>query len=587
MEVVLPIVALGGLYVISNQNKNKKSQDGFNNMKQNNNLNVNSIPQNYPVDNINQLKNNMNQYNTINNSTSDYLNQTNYQNNVNNNISVSNNPKQMYNVNLENKDFNHTNMVPFNGSKPRGNIYNYATNESILDNMNGSGSQQIKKVEQAPLFKPEDNMQYSYGTPNNSDFYQSRVNNSMKNNNVKPFESVLVGPGLNKGYDIKGNNGFNSGMESREKWMPLNVDELRVETNPKMVYELNNLEGPAISNIKNVPTQDIIGNVEKYLPDRHYENTSDRWLNTTGYIKGETQRSAQEMGIIKRCNNLTDYKGAAIASDKKAMYSVQNYQESKRYALNTNQLNGPVSQGKGNIENNNLREKTNYVNNRSTMKQQELFGGFSGTIGAVIAPLMDILKPTLKEESIDNIRIYGEAKSAIPGNYIINTNDTPNTTIKETTLYSQGFNINNQKEGMYINNQGELDLTQRETTSSDYNGIAGGNGSTYGNKLYDNAYRQHNNDIKSSTIDNRINQGGTQMFNQYMNVNCSKNDTTRYDYRVNGPSLKTSAVPSMSQYGKVNYPQQYDETAGTERINPDLLNSFRKNPYTHSLSSAV
>ena len=38
--------------------------------------------------------------------------------------------------------------------------------EQILDNMVGSGSQTIENRENAPMFKPEDNIQYSHGAPN-------------------------------------------------------------------------------------------------------------------------------------------------------------------------------------------------------------------------------------------------------------------------------------------------------------------------------------------------------------------------------------------------------------------------------------
>ena len=68
-------------------------------------------------------------------------------------------------------------------------------------------------------------------------------------------------------------------MESRDQWLPKTVDELRVATNPKLEYNLNNLEGPAQSVIKN---PGLIGRVEKQLPDTFYINSQDRWLTTTG-----------------------------------------------------------------------------------------------------------------------------------------------------------------------------------------------------------------------------------------------------------------------------------------------------------------
>ena len=90
-------------------------------------------------------------------------------------------------------------------------------NESRLDNLNGSGSQIIHKKEIAPLFKPEENMEWGHGMPNTSDFIQSRVNPSMSMNSVKPFQEVRVGPGLNQKDGVLGSGGFNSGLEARER----------------------------------------------------------------------------------------------------------------------------------------------------------------------------------------------------------------------------------------------------------------------------------------------------------------------------------------------------------------------------------
>ena len=166
--------------------------------------------------------------------------------------------------------------------------------------------------------------------------------------------------------------------------------------------------------------------------------------------------------------------------------------------------------------------------------------------------------------------------------------DTTPTTIRETTIYSPNFYINNQKEGMYVNNATPGEMTQRDTTSSSYIGSSGGAATQYGKMSYAAAYKQHNNDIKSSTIQNRTNVGGTQIFNQQMNVNCSKQDTTRFDCRMNPANSKIATVsPSVQTYGAIRAPQYYNECITCERNEPDILNAFRNNPYTHSLTTSV
>jgi hypothetical protein len=601
MELAIPLIALGGMYIVSNQtskncnDKNIKNikNESFTNMgkKVNQLPNTNIPPQNYPVSNINQLVDTVQEYPNPNAATDKYFDQNLYEKKVRGHKTVGQNPQQVYSLTgnyLDSEQFKHNNMVPFIGGKMKGYDYSSSVQESVLDNMIGSGSQIIKKIEQAPLFKPEENMSWAYGAPNNTAFYLSRENPAMKVNNVKPFDSVFVGPGLNQGFSANGSGGYNSGVEARDKWLPYTVDQLRVDTNPKLEYELTNHEGPASSHIKNLGIQ---GRVEKQRPDTYFINSQDRWFTTTGAEKGETLRPLQEMGIVKRNDNTNDYKGPAGSVNRKAAYAPENFETSKRTNLPACDVNHSTAIGRGPITGgeNFIRSHTNYENHRSTVNQPDtLRSGFRGAVGAVIAPIMDILRPSRKEESVCNVRVYGEAGTSVPSSYVINSNDATPTTIKETTLYEQHFNINNQKEGVYVNNYTPMDLTQRDTTSSSFIGPVGGQSTQYGNMNYDSVYNQHNNDIKSSTIDNRPNQGGTQMFNQYMNVSLNKSDTDCHNGRVNPPNSKISAMPpSTNTYGAIRAPQYYNECAGCDRIQPDILNAFRSNPYTHSLTTSV
>ena len=58
-------------------------------------------------------------------------------------------------------------MQPFFGSKVKGK-YGDENHESILDNLNGVGSQQIEKQERAPLFKPTGDSAYIHGASQSS-----------------------------------------------------------------------------------------------------------------------------------------------------------------------------------------------------------------------------------------------------------------------------------------------------------------------------------------------------------------------------------------------------------------------------------
>lgn len=600
MELAIPLIALGGMYVISNQTKDEKinnkeiylkdKKQGFTNMGKKKNYlpNTNVPPQNYPVMNNAELMDSIQKYPNPNTATDKYFNQNLFEQKERANKTVGNTIQQVYSLTgdyLSSNEFKHNNMVPFNGGKPKGQIYNNNNAETILDNYAGNGSQMIKKVEQAPLFKPQENMQWAYGAPNMSDFYQSRVNPGQKNSMVKPFESVQVGPGLNKGYGTDGSGGFNSGMESRDLWMPKTVDELRVSTNPKEEYSLLNHQGPSKANITNVG---ILGKVEKYRPDTFFINSQDRWLTTTGAEKAERQVADEVFKTSNRNETTTQITGTPNATLKTASYAPQNHEAPKRNELEAYDVGHSVAVGTGPHTDTDkyLKSHTNYNNNRSINKQPQTFGsGFSSAIGAVIAPVMDMFKPVRKEEYGDNIRVYGNAAGEVNANYVKRCGDVPGVTVKETTIYQPNGYVGNQLNGGYEVSKQTPIHNQRETTGINSKLTPGG--AKYGNRQYDVAYTQTNNESRELLSTARINQGNAKVFNNEMNISMSKLDSDRDNNRLWAPSAVTQNGPSIQTYGTVaNGPQLYDSNIGLQRMEPSLLQAFIDNPFTHSLSSA-
>ena len=593
MEIAIPLLALGGMYVISNQENDKVSKEKFVNMgkaKPSQYLpNANIPPNNYPTMNNSQLVDNVKEYEGTNIATDKYFNQNVYQVAQQMNVPVGNNIQDIYSLTgdyVSKTDFIHNNMVPFTGSKPKGQVYNNNNAQTILDNYAGTGSQVKKKIEQAPLFKPQDNVQWTNGAPNMSDFYQSRVNPVMRNNMVKPFESVHVGPGLNQGYTDKGTGGFNSGMEARDLWLPKNVDELRVATNPKEEYSLLDHQGPANSMIKNVG---IEGKVEKNRPDRFYINTQDRWFTTTGAEKGN-RPVAKEIFKNSNRNELTQFQqGTPSSTLKTASYVPKKYEASKRTQLEGFQVGhscgskqAPIHEYTGHI-----KSHTNYENNRSINDQPTTFGGgFSSAIGAVVAPLMDILKPSKKDEYCNNIRLYGNYGGQVSKNYVIDSQDMPGVTIKETTLHQTNGYVGNQTENAaYLVTQQQPINNQRDTTTEfcQYNPA----GSKYGAMTYDAI--QTNNIIKETLVSSRINQGNAKMFNSDINVSLNRIDEDRNNNRLWVPSsLGVPSGPSVQTHGKLNTNLQFiDNNKNCDRIDSNLLNAFKENPYTQSLHSVA
>jgi hypothetical protein len=598
MEIAIPILALGGLYVASNQGaqskKNIRSKmEQFSSMgaKRNKLPNTDTPPQNYPIPNESEITDTVQKYVNPNVASDKYFDQNLYEKKQNNGSYVGNNIQQVYSLTgdyVAKTDFKHNNMIPFYGGKIKGQVYNNDNAETILDNMIGSGSQVIKKIEQAPLFKPQENMQWAHGAPNSSDFYQSRVNPGIKISNVKPFETEYVGPGLNQGYSTQGSGGYNSGMESRNSWLPKTVDELRVATNPKMEYTLENHQGPSYSHVQNVG---IIGKVEKYNPDTFFIQTQDRWLTTTGQEKGQMLRPIEEVHSTTRATTTQSYTGVAGPADRVANYVPGSYEEAKRHELPMCDVGPSSAMNKGDHtdKDNALKSHTNYVNNRASTRQPDTIrSGFSRAIGAVIAPLMDAFNPTRREEYSSNYRIYGDAGSRVPDSYVMNPNDVAPTTIKETTLYTPRSYIGRQIEGGgYQTNEQTPISNQRDTTNCSYIGDAGGSATGWGEMSYASAYAQHNNESKEKSVVSRTNHGNANIYNQQMNVNVARIDSDRDNTRMWVPTNMPNMPMSKETYGKIRVPQYYNQCIGCDRISPDILNAFKENPYTHSLTSTV
>ena len=604
MELAIPLVALGGMYVISNTNSTsnkpplptvKKNAENFENMGKPRNYLPNTRPpvENYPTTKTSELVDTVEQYPNPNVATDKYFNQNAYENKERAGGEVGSNIQDIYSLSGEymNSDqFRHNNMVPFNGKKPHGQIYNNNNAETVLDNYVGNGSQFVKKIEQAPLFSPQDNVQWTHGTPNMSDFYQSRVNPAMRNNMVKPFETERVGPGLNKGYTTDGSGGYNSGMEARDKWLPKTVDELRVATNPKEEYSLENHQGPAQSSIKNTG---IIGKVEKYAPDTFFVNSQDRWLTTTGAEKGPRSIAKEVVKPSHRNDTTTHITGTPNPTLKTAGYVPSRHEDAKRPELGVADVphsratgRGPISDGEKNI-----KSHTNYENTRTVNCQPDTFrSGFGGAIGAAIAPIMDMMRPSRKEEYVCNMR-SGNLGATVSDGYVLNAADAPGTTIKETTIYQPAGYINNQGNsgGAYETSTHQPINNQRDTTNYSAYGGVGGAASHHGNRQYDADYRRTTNATKEKTLVSRTNQGNGSLFNGDINVSSmAKNDCDRENNRLWAPSATIPGWPSANTYGHIDMPQRNDgNSQGCDRLDGRLLDAFKSNPYTHSLTSTA
>jgi hypothetical protein len=541
MELAIPIIALGGLYVISNQKDKKKES-----------FKVSSVREyaSMPRDNkhfISPPAESHMEYTDLAGRTMKINDQS-------------------------------ANMVPFFGKTK--NIGNNSKSkderDSTLDNYVGAGSMQIAKTESAPLFKPQDNIQHAYGMPNQTAFFQSRENPSTNMHNVKPFQEEQVAPGMNHGFTSEGSGGFNAGMEAQSQWLPKTVDQLRVLTNPKESFELANHQGPAIHNVTNLGS---IGKVEKYLPDKYFINSPDRYFTTTGAEQAGTLRSIQPNPTVHRATTSKPYAGVASnasGAEKQPQHGL--YRTDHRQQLQAEHFNPAVTT----VEHNNLTSVAKSIellpNNRTTTKP-ESFSIMKGLVNAITAPITDILRPTRKEEF--GLSRVGALGSSIPQNTLPQS-DKVASTIKESTTYSPYTKGQRAYQpvttgGYQVSNEQAIS-NQRETTNVFY---SGGAGSTMPEQR---SYGAEYNSTINSTRGNedRIAIGNTQRFVPIINQSTNSTKSSTHMSYSGMPTAVVSTVPSLDHHGTTRTPQSYDNS---DRFNPSLLQALKQNPYNHSITN--
>jgi len=585
--LAIPIVILGSIYILSEQEKKASIKNSTSNEK--------IQKREFLSGGSGKTENFSNYREEINSQVNPITNTQ-----VNPIINAQVNLLSGQQANLD--EFRHNNMQPYYGGKLRGFTGDLNSTESILDSKQGNGSQQISKSEIAPLFRPDENSHRPNGTPNNSDFFQSRMNESMKMSNVTLWEPQRVGPGLNMGYGsqnadgfntggTQGGGGFNSGMRARESWMPKSVDDLRAENKPKTTFDLDGHQGPALHPIKMTGPNSKIGVIEKHLPDKSYESGPNRWFTTTGVEQAPPIRSTQLIPMENRNDTTREYYGSSSSAQSgQATYTNAEFEDSKRQNLSGLPLSNASASGTNYANPNDYGSQSYNIlnNNRSTSKEGNEFGGVYGMAKAAIAPILDIFRPTRKENVLGNLRETGNVNGLTPTGHLFNSHDKTKVTNREMT--TNKINMN------YVNVQGQNNTgnaymvtdhqnynNQRTSTNKEY--IGNGNSNVQGLRPYNSAYAQQNNVNK--TYESRPNQGNMSLFNNSNNSTTSRNDTIFKQNRQPIINNSQSIIPSREFMGEINGMQSYDVNYNASRMDESLLSAFKNNPYTKSLTSVA
>ena len=599
MEAAILVLGLGGLYIINKQQSN--SSETFENRHHklpNEDIPNRNYPEEYPIqstdlDQTSYLSKN-NAYQGGEAYTDKYfvptLNaSTVADGNSNSNGGVGTKYYSMTGEQVGSDYFNHNNMVPYFGSNLRNVHVDAQSYESILDTHTGAGSQIFSKTEQSPLFSPHDNMQWSNGAPNASDFYQSRVNPSMRMANVKPFAEEKVAPGLGLGFTTEGAGGFNSGMAMRENWLDRGVDELRVANKQKASgLVMLGHEGPADSYVK-IPGK--MGAMEKNRPDTHFELGQDRLFTTTGMEKGQTLHGIPIFHPQSRAENSVQYIGAA-SGQQPTTYLEGEYMPTHNQPLGAYPFMAASAVGRHGAVEEDYGAKSTFAhnNNRTQNEQDNYYGIVGGVVGAVVAPLLDVLRPSRRENTVQSLRPYQNPKSEVPQSYLFNP-DRLATTMRETTEQSKyHLNVENQSGVGAYNVAGNQPINNNRMTTGDFY-YAGGSSAGHAiqnPRTYDAAYKQRNNDIKSSTIQGYMVQGNMNLLNADINMRTSAYKDNVLENRRDVAPVMPAQTPDRMNMGrlqgssaaKANY-----SNIQLDRNSPEILDTLKTNPYALSVTN--
>lgn len=334
---------------------------------------------------------------------------------------------------INNNDITHNNMQKF----IKGNV---TQNTNVVENMTtqldhhiGNVSMWKKKQEIPCFFKPTIGTGNVCGMKNNTDYYKSRIDKPILSNNYFPIEKIKVGPGLNKGYESDGIGGFQQ-IDANKYAMPLSIDSLRSKANQKScLFEL-----PIQAPPKGTDQRGIVNSTSKNRPDTSYAQTEDQWIKTTGAIIKDTERPNQYIKPTARPGTHIEYNGIANYADINGLGTNDDY-------------------GKNNI--------IIYNTEREETQTRTVVSNVTSIIKAIAAPILDGLKYSIKEYTLEAPRAVGNMSIQIPEKATLYdpVNHIMKTTIKETIIHDTVINNLKAGDANYVVTDDAAKITNRET----------------------------------------------------------------------------------------------------------------------------
>jgi hypothetical protein len=458
---------------------------------------------------------------------------------------------------------------------------------------------------------------------------QNRYNSGMYRTSELPFEQERVSH-IDRNSDVNRDVGDIYAQRN-------GIDNLRAMSNPKLTFEGRVTAG------KGIDERGVVGQVFKNLPEQDYEQSSNQWLVTTGsttsaqirpsQILPETNRqylNRQEIGVPGSSINMSEEKRPMFKkSDKQQLES-----DTIRNAVGTE----VYSDGDHRMDSYNV-----YANEREVTGERTHQSNLLSNVPDQTIQLQDDIKRTIKETTLDPANPDGffAMNEKRPEERL---KDLPKTTLNETVNYEYNgivsgpdgptdndqYNRTDLKVCNHFEHTGNArgstlhetatdqydraDLkvcnhfdytgnargsTLQETTTDqydradlkvcnhfDYTGNA--QASTLQEMAQDQYYRADTNPNKEVVSQGREpNRESAKIMNggDTMNVDIKKIESDYFTQHQTGVDRVYQVIPTDQPCEYTRDKDTLDNNKLAYRIDGDLLDPFKHNPYTHSLHS--
>lgn len=575
-------------------------------------------------------------------------------------------------------NFKHNNMTPFFGGTIKQSV-DYSANNTILEKYTGMDNQLVIPKQELSSFNDiynnrKDNEQEVKGY----ELQQSRMHKPVTYNNTLPVEQIRVGVGTKHTDPSKPSGGFQQD-EYRNIAMYKSTDELRVATKPKETYKARTLNGMKEKKSGN------IGKVDKNRVDTFYEKTQDDLFTTTGSYLKPKNRPCTELKDTNRLHNSVAYSGIPYQNKGSRKVGVmKNPSKVQLKSCSNNESNIKTQPHDLSTDDYGRKNILLYTNERDLTTSKSHVGNLSTYVKSMMSPIMDVVKRTNKELSVQNAREFGPMQTLVKKQTIYNPNSIAKTTIKETLIHDNhtGQLTSQKKENIVYDPREIAKTTIRETLKHNDNtinmtghtkqtvynpndtakttiketlidnnnignisGLDNGNGylttnmtapvtnkqitsdnEYLGNPDNENSDGYKNAEFKAKVTNKQITSdhehigipAGNLEMKSYQDIYNAVINSTRETLEVQPPPTKTNtkitngtdnvvltSIPKDKTqcvnehisriYQKyldkdsqqlTKYKEQYHEISN-DRIDANLLNAFKNNPYTHPLNSVV